>query len=261
MANEVSDGAGDIASKAGGATGIPLGGVTGTLQGGVNKFIKIGSGILDKWFPPEKREEFKNKLTKFATERPKLAAFLLSQIALSGIPLALFIIMSIVVFVFALLVGIIVGVLGAVIFTVSCLGLALIVLLPTLFVTTFAATFIFLWGVGAYYIVKWFNKKEVPGIHEGGGDKLKKQLGLDSVPSMNGEAAPPQAPAEQQQQQQNTNANTNANGEDESTDGESEQERENSKPPPVAKKSQTPSGKEIGAEHGPNGDVKKTVQD
>lgn len=34
-----------------------------------------------------------------------------------------------------------------------------------LFVTTFAAAFIWLWGVGGYYILKWFNKKEIPGIN------------------------------------------------------------------------------------------------
>lgn len=31
--------------------------------------------------------------------------------------------------------------------------------------TTFAAAFIWMWGVGGYYILKWFNKKEMPGIN------------------------------------------------------------------------------------------------
>ena len=251
MANQVSDAAGGIASQAGGATGTPLGGLTGALQGGVNNLINTGSGILDKWFPPEKREELKNKLMKFATERPQLAAFLLSQIALSGIPLALFVVMSITVLVFALLVGIIVGVLGAVLFTVFCLGLALIVLLPTLFITTFAGTFVFLWGLGAYYIVKWFNQKEVPGIHEGGKESMKKQLGLDNLPSLNGEAAPPQAPEEQKK-------DAHANGEHKSTD-DKEHKRQTSKSPPATKRSQTPSGKGTGSDHGPVEDVKKTA--
>lgn len=244
MTDQVSGAAGGIASKAGGATGTPLGGMTGALQGGVNNLINTGSGIFDKWFPPEKREALKNKIMKFATERPQLAAFLLSQIALSGIPLALFVLMSITVFVFALLVGLIVGVLGAVLFTVFCLGLALIILLPTLFITTFAGVFIFLWGFGAYYIVKWFNQKDIPGIHEGGKDEMQKQLGLDSLPSINGEAAPPQAPEKQKKDAPAQNGNKNGDGKESK---------------PAKSKSPAPSGKGTGADHGPVGDAKKTA--
>lgn len=250
MANQISDTAGGIASQAGGATGTPLGSFTGLLQGGVNNLFSTGQGILDKWFPPAKREELKNKLMKFATERPQLAAFLLSQIALSGIPLALFVIMSITVLVFALLAGIIVGVLGAVLFTVFCLGLALIILLPTLFMTTFAGTFVFLWGLGAYYILKWFNQKDIPGIHKGGKEAMQKQMGLDSLPALNGNPAPPPAPEKQKK-------DTNATG-----NGHADQKEHNpakSKSPPATKRSQTPSGKGTGADHGPVGDVKKTA--
>jgi Promethin len=210
MADQVSGAAGGAASQVGGATGTPLGGLTGALQGGVNSLIDTGKGIFDKWFPPDKREELKNKIMKFATEKPQLAAFLLSQIALSGVPLALFFVMSITVLVFALLVGIIVGVLGAVLFTVFCLGLALIVLLPTLFMTTFAGAFIFLWGLGAYYIVKWFNQKEVPGVHTSMKDGIEKQMGLDNLPALNGEAAPPPAPEKPKQELQAGKKDTNA---------------------------------------------------
>ena len=73
--------------------------------------------------------------------------------------------MTISVVVFALLAGLIIGLVGAVLFIVVCVGFALIILLPTLFLTTAAATFIWLWGFGGYYILKKFNKKEIPGIH------------------------------------------------------------------------------------------------
>lgn len=251
MANQISNAVGGVASQAGGATGTPLGGITGALQGGVNNLINTGYGILDKWFPPEKREELKNKIMKFATERPQLAAFLLSQIALSGIPLALFVLMSITVFVFALLVGIIVGVLGAVLFTVFCLGLALIILLPTLFITTFAGVFVFLWGLAAYYIVKWFNQKDIPGIHKGGKEEMQKQMGLDSLPALNGAAASPTQPEKPKREAPAEKTDTNANAH-----GHGHANEKESKPP---KRSQTPSGKGTGAEHGPVGDVKKTA--
>ncbi|KAF7514281.1 hypothetical protein GJ744_000051 [Endocarpon pusillum] len=250
MVSQISDAGGGLSSQVGGASGMPLGGISGALQGGVNNLFNMGQNILDKWFPPAKREELKDKLMKFATERPQLAAFLLSQIALSGIPLALFVIMSITVLVFALLAGIIVGVLGAVLFTVFCLGLALIILLPTLFMTTVAGTFVFLWGLGAYYIVKWFNQKEIPGVHKGGKEAMQKQMGLDdNLPAVNKEAAPPPkkdaAPDEPQ-----------ANGHAE----HKEQKPANkSKSPPTAQRSQTPSGKGTGADRGSDGDVKKTA--
>jgi hypothetical protein len=91
-----------VAGIAGGVTGTGLGGLTGVLQGGVANLMNAGQGYLDRWFPPAKREELKSKIAKFATERPHLAAFLLSQIALSGGPLALFIVMSLTVLIFAL---------------------------------------------------------------------------------------------------------------------------------------------------------------
>jgi Promethin len=247
MANQVSDTAGGIASQVGGATGTPLGGLTGALQGGVNNLLNSGKGTLDRWFPAERREELKNKILKFATEKPQLAAFLLSQIALSGIPLALFCIMSITVLVFALLAGIIVGLLGAVLFTVFCLGLALIILLPTLFMTTFAGTFIFLWGLGAYYIVKWFNKKDVPGVHSGVSEGLQKQMGLDNLPALNG-SAPPPAPEKPRKE---ASSEKNAHGQGD-TNGQSSK-------PSAAPSSSTPSGKGTGTDNGPVGDVKRTA--
>lgn len=163
-----------VTSTAGGATGLPLGSLTGMLQGGVNNITNIGTSILDRILPPGTREDMKSKLTKFATEKPYLASFLLSQIALSGLPLVLFIIMTISVALFALIAGLLVGLLGAVLFIVGAVGFALIILLPILFFTTFAAVAIWLWGMGAYSIVKAFNEKRVPGIHVPMGEGLKQ---------------------------------------------------------------------------------------
>ncbi|EXJ90456.1 hypothetical protein A1O1_03558 [Capronia coronata CBS 617.96] len=175
-----------VTSLAGGLSGSGLGSLTGALQGGVNNLVNMGSGWLDKFFPPEKREEWKAWLTKFATEKPYLASFLLSQIALSGLPLALFAFMTVTVFIFALLAGILIGVLGALLFVVAAVGFALLILLPILFFTTGAAVFIWLWGVGAYYIVKWFNQKDVPGIHTDAAGGLAKATGLSDLPGING---------------------------------------------------------------------------
>lgn len=161
--------------------------------------MNMGKGLLDKILPPATREDMKSKLTKFATEKPYLASFLLSQIALSGLPLALFIIMTITVVIFALIVGLLVGLLGAVLFIVGAVAFALIFLLPTLFFTTFAAVAIWLWGMGAYSIVKAFNEKRVPGIHVPMGEGLRQATGMNNLnPKLN-----------EQQQQQGEKAQTN----------------------------------------------------
>jgi hypothetical protein len=242
-----------VAGIAGGVTGTGLGGLTGVLQGGVANLLNAGQGYLDRWFPPAKREELKSKIAKFATEKPHLAAFLLSQLALSGGPLALFVVMSLTVLVFALLAGIIIGVVGALLFTVFCVGLALLILLPTLFMTTFAACFIFLWGIGAYYIVKWFNQKDVPGIHTDAVSGTKSQLGLDGIPVLNGEVPGPfgEKSKDLPVKEKDTNANGNtAHGEDKSP---------HSKAQTQPKRSQTASGKGTGADVPGVGDVKKKV--
>ncbi|KAL9126875.1 MAG: hypothetical protein Q9175_007839 [Cornicularia normoerica] len=175
-----------------------ISGIAGGLQGSVGGMLNQGSAWLDSIFPPEKRNELMAKISKFATEKPMLASFIASQIALTGFPLGLFIVMTITVVVFALLAGLIIGLVGAVLFIVVCVGFALVILLPTLFLTTAAATFIWLWGMGGYYILKKFNKKEIPGIHtdmKGGPGGLKNQLG-----AITGEGGPQGDPSGEEKQ-------------------------------------------------------------
>lgn len=80
--------------------------------------------------------------------------------ALTGVPLFLFVLFSLTVFIFALLVGLLLGLLAAVAFTLFAVGLALTIVLPTVFLTTMGATFLFLWGLGGYYALKWANGDE-----------------------------------------------------------------------------------------------------
>ena len=100
--------------------------------------------------------------------------------------------MTVGVFVFALVAALVIGVLGALLFTAFCVGVALLVLLPVLFITTFAGAFIWLWGVGTYYILKWFNQKDIPGIHSGALDGItgskENESASDSAPATNGES-------------------------------------------------------------------------
>ena len=106
--------------------------------------------------------------------------------------------MTIGVFVFALVAALVIGLVGALLFTAVCVGIALLVLLPTLFITSFAGAFIWLWGVGTYYILKWFNQKDIPGIHtslDGEGDQKKGDRGFnessEGLDALNGDAKRP----------------------------------------------------------------------
>lgn len=89
--------------------------------------------------------------------------------------------MTITVVLFSIIFALLIAVLAAVAFSVVAVGFALIILLPTVFLTTGAATFIWAWGVGAYYVLKWFNKKEIPGIHKPVGEGVQGELGLDAL--------------------------------------------------------------------------------
>ena len=119
--------------------------------------------------------------------------------------------MTISVVIFAILAGLIIGLVGAVLFIVTCVGFALIILLPTLFMTTAIATFIWLWGMGTYYILKRFNQKDIPGIHtpfkEGMSNELKGQLG-----SITGEGGPQGDPSGEPKEEGNGEHKRHANG-------------------------------------------------
>ncbi len=53
--------------------GSGLGGMTGALQGTATNVISTGQSYLDRFFPPERRQELYAKISKFATEKPMLA--------------------------------------------------------------------------------------------------------------------------------------------------------------------------------------------
>ena len=105
-------------------------------------------------------------------------AFLATQFALTGLPLFIFIAFTITVFVFSVVAALLVGVLVALLFTAFMVGVGLLVVLPTIFVTTAAASFLFLWGLGGYYILKWFNEDEgAPPDGKSIGEKLNSWTG------------------------------------------------------------------------------------
>ncbi|KAI9688024.1 MAG: hypothetical protein M1820_010331 [Bogoriella megaspora] len=137
-----------------------------------NSIIK-SRDVSDGLFPPEKRAALLAKLQEWAAANPKVAAFLATNFALTGIPLLAFAVFTITVLVFSLTAALFLGALVALTFTVFCVGVALIFLLPTVLLTTIGATFLFLWGLGGYYVLKWFNEDEVGNAKKGTGSRNK----------------------------------------------------------------------------------------
>lgn len=98
--------------------------------------------------------------------------FLLTNLALSGFPLFLFILFGLAIFTFSLIVAIIVGVVIAVLFSLSAIGVALMFVFPLIFFTTLTACFIFLLGLAAYWIFTKFNQTGPGNPGQTLGDKL-----------------------------------------------------------------------------------------
>ncbi|KAF1811926.1 hypothetical protein P152DRAFT_398295 [Eremomyces bilateralis CBS 781.70] len=134
--------------------------------------------VVDALLPPQKRTELFDKIKSFTAENPKIAVFLLANVALSGPPLFLFAVFTLSVFVFTLIFALLVAVLVALLFTAFMLVVALVFILPTVFITTMGASFLFLWGLGGYYIFKWFNEGASPApLGAALGDKLNTLMG------------------------------------------------------------------------------------
>lgn len=53
-----------------------IGGMAGALQGTLGGVLNKGQSLLDRFFPPERRNALWAKLSKFATEKPMLAVLL-----------------------------------------------------------------------------------------------------------------------------------------------------------------------------------------
>ncbi|KAI7364356.1 hypothetical protein KC354_g5768 [Hortaea werneckii] len=106
------------------------------------------------------------------------------NVALTGVPLGLFILFTLTVAIFSLVVGLILGLLAAVLFTLFCVGIALTIVLPTVFFTTMAACFLFLWGLGGYYILSWGNS--AGGSEQGDGKAPEGQAIGDKLNNLVG---------------------------------------------------------------------------
>ncbi|KAL1999232.1 hypothetical protein VTN02DRAFT_4839 [Thermoascus thermophilus] len=127
--------------------------------------------------PAPARPALRDRLTTFATSRPHLATFLLSQLVFCALPLLLFLVAAVGTLVASLLTALVAGVLGAVLFTGLCLAVAfLFVLMPVLVVAVGSGTAAWLWGWGAYYALWWVGAVDWDdGDGRKGGEQRQQQ--------------------------------------------------------------------------------------
>lgn len=119
-----------------------------------------------------------NGLMSFVSTNSYFQAFLLANIAISGVPFLMFLVFSLTVFVFSLVATVLFALVVTFFFTTLVVGIALLFLLPVLFGTTFGASFLFFWGLVGYCILTWLNGGENP-TEEGTvvGDRLHSMTG------------------------------------------------------------------------------------
>ncbi|KAI8940822.1 hypothetical protein NX059_002084 [Plenodomus lindquistii] len=126
---------------------------------------RVGNTIqvtTDRMLPPEQRKEIAQNLRFFAEDNPKFAAFLAAQAVLAGLPLVLFLAFATTTLLVSLTTCLLLGLLAALAFTFVVVGFALIFVVPTVFIASCSATFIFIWGLVGYAVLRRLNGGEAP---------------------------------------------------------------------------------------------------
>ncbi|EMD67802.1 hypothetical protein COCSADRAFT_34587 [Bipolaris sorokiniana ND90Pr] len=119
---------------------------------------QIGA-TTNQLLPPRRREQMIEQSRDYANRNPKIAAFLTTQAAFTGIPLVLFLAFAAVTLLVSLTTCLFLGLLVSLSITFFVVGLALIFVVPTVFIASFSAIFIFIWGLAGFIILRKFNER------------------------------------------------------------------------------------------------------
>lgn len=128
-------------------------------------FINYAQNSLDRVVPPSSRQRAYEQTSEFASARPILFSFIVSQLIFSFLPLLLFITFSLSTVAFAL------G--AALIFALFWIGVAFMVLMPTLILTSSIAVLIWGWAIGSFLVARWLYN-HVP-VTTQNGEVVKKE--------------------------------------------------------------------------------------
>ncbi|KAI6776286.1 hypothetical protein HG530_000231 [Fusarium avenaceum] len=110
-------------------------------------FIAYARNSVDRVVPPSSRQQAYDNAISFASSRPVLFSFIVSQLLLCLLPLLIFLTFSVSTIVFVL------GV--AAVFALFWIGVALLILVPALIFTSSIAVLVWGWAVGSFVIARW----------------------------------------------------------------------------------------------------------
>ncbi|KAF4344328.1 hypothetical protein FBEOM_1722 [Fusarium beomiforme] len=138
-----------------------------TARDNASGFIAYARSSVDRVVPPNTRQKAYDNTASFASSRPILFSFIVSQLLLSFLPLLIFLTFSLSTIVFAL------G--AAIVFALFWIGVALLVLVPALLVTSSIAVLVWSWAIGSFIIARWLYNHSPVGAQNG--EVVKKENG------------------------------------------------------------------------------------
>ncbi|KAH7254112.1 uncharacterized protein BKA55DRAFT_567027 [Fusarium redolens] len=138
-----------------------------TARDNASGFIAYARSSIDRVVPPNSRQKAYDNTASFASSRPILFSFIVSQLLLSFLPLLIFLTFSLSTIVFAL------G--AAIVFALFWIGVALLVLVPALLVTSSIAVLVWGWAIGSFIIARWLYNHSPVGARNN--EVVKKENG------------------------------------------------------------------------------------
>ncbi|KAF4440134.1 kinase [Fusarium acutatum] len=138
-----------------------------TARDSASGFIAYARSSVDRVVPPNSRQKAYDNTASFASSRPILFSFIVSQLLLSFLPLLIFLTFSLSTIVFAL------G--AAIVFALFWIGVALLVLVPALLVTSSIAVLVWGWAIGSFVIARWLYNHSPVGVQNN--EVVKKENG------------------------------------------------------------------------------------
>ncbi|KAF5563105.1 kinase [Fusarium napiforme] len=138
-----------------------------TARDNASGFIAYARSSVDRVVPPNSRQKAYDNTASFASSRPILFSFIVSQLLLSFLPLLIFLTFSLSTILFAL------G--AAIVFALFWIGVALLVLVPALLVTSSIAVLVWGWAIGSFIIARWLYNHSPVGVQNN--EVVKKENG------------------------------------------------------------------------------------
>ncbi|EWG47352.1 hypothetical protein FVEG_07481 [Fusarium verticillioides 7600] len=138
-----------------------------TARDNASGFIAYARSSVDRVVPPNSRQKAYDNTASFASSRPILFSFIVSQLLLSFLPLLIFLTFSLSTIIFVL------G--AAIVFALFWIGVALLVLVPALLVTSSIAVLVWGWAIGSFIIARWLYNHSPVGVQNN--EVVKKENG------------------------------------------------------------------------------------